>query len=174
MKQFRGIAVAAVLALSSASWLAAAEAQQVAGQDAALKADAAQVAVEAKTGDGIVEFWIEAPESTTPNGLLAFVDPVTGELRTPSAEEMAALSASSSGQEGGQRRKRIRMTRHTEGALAGMLTAQLTEDFLNFSVATVNSDGTVSWGCVSGLDTANGFVQAGNPIPPVAPVLEEK
>jgi hypothetical protein len=55
-----------------------------------------------------------------------------------------------------------------------MLTAQLSDDFMIFSVAAVDPDGTVSWGCVSGHEAANGIFHAGSPILPVAPALEEK
>ena len=79
-------------------------------------------------------------------------DPETGALRAPTAQESAALSAKTAKQAvAGQRGLRTGIInppaiRHADGTVE----QELTESSLTYSVATRNSDGTVSWTCVTG------------------------
>ncbi|MBT9492822.1 MAG: hypothetical protein IV107_10850 [Paucibacter sp.] len=86
-------------------------------------------------------------------------DPVTGELRAPTAAEAQALSQPASG------RGAVKAA-PARGMLTGRINPQpvhhangsveqeLDDSTLSFSVATRNADGSISQACVSGADAA--------------------
>jgi hypothetical protein len=98
-------------------------------------------------------------------GMRAFIDPVTGQLREPTAEEAAAL------------------TRFVARALAlptgpqvvrhpnGMLSAQLGDEYMNDVVVRKNPDGTLSWVCVPRPLSESVLT---TPAPPKSPELERE
>ena len=75
-------------------------------------------------------------------GMRAFVDPATGQLREPTAEEAATLN-----------RFLVRAFALPTGPEVvqypnGMLSAQLGEEYMNDVIVRKNPDGTLSWVCV--------------------------
>ena len=95
-------------------------------------------------------------------GLRVVKDPVSGELRAPTAAEAAQLSAPSSE---GKSRARTADT-GSRGLLTGTLNPkvvvnadgsemlELTEDSQSYSVARRNPDGSITMECVTGLKAA--------------------
>jgi hypothetical protein len=93
-------------------------------------------------------------------------DPVTGELRAPTAAEAQALSQPAASGRGAVKAAAPR------GLLTGRINPQpvqhadgsveheLDESTLSFSVATRNADGSISQQCVSGVDAANAALKA--------------
>ncbi|MCV2353679.1 hypothetical protein LNV09_05825 [Paucibacter sp. B2R-40] len=97
-------------------------------------------------------------------------DPVTGELRAPTASEAQALSQpASSGRVGV---KAASTSTQARGLLTGRINPQpvqhadgsveheLDESSLSFSVATRNSDGSISQACVTGAQAADAAMKA--------------
>ena len=73
-------------------------------------------------------------------------DPVTGELRAPTAQEIEALRSASPTPKlsvGGQ-------PTSVEKLLSGRVRARLGPEYMRFSVVRKNPDGTVSMDCVPG------------------------
>lgn len=94
-------------------------------------------------------------------------DPVTGELRAPTAAEAQALS-----QPAGTGRGAVKAAAAPRGMLTGRINPQpvqhadgsveheLDESTLSFSVATRNADGSISQACVTGPDAAAAAMKA--------------
>ena len=99
-------------------------------------------------------------------GLRAFIDPQTGQLRPPTAEEALALSAAA----------RVEAAREIDGLEAvlhadGMMSLDLKGQFLQNVVVRRAPDGSLSIGCVEGPSPSVPLHLG--PAKP-APVLEEK
>jgi hypothetical protein len=95
----------------------------------------------------------------------AFVDPVTGQLREPTAEEIASLN-----------RFLVRaMTLPTAPQVVqhanGMLSAELGEEYMTDVVVRKAPDGTLAWACVPHPLSGNVLR---TPAPPKSPELEEE
>jgi hypothetical protein len=84
-------------------------------------------------------------------GVQVFIDPETGLMRTPTPEEAAALAKEMQRQFGGP-------AAQTKGQMAqvkradGSVMMEVGPDLMNFSVAHVLPDGTVTFDCVKGDD----------------------
>ena len=91
----------------------------------------------------------EAPVSVA--GMTVFIDQETGELRQPTAEEAAVLSAAVQRLFGGQRaRTAHKQITHKSGAIG----VKLGLEHLAFSVATLGDDGELSYDCASSPEAA--------------------
>ena len=100
------------------------------------------------------------------NGLRAFVDPQTGQLREPTAEQVQALSPAA----------RLELAREIDSLETvvhadGMVSLDLKGLFVQSVVVRKAADGTLSMGCVEG---PNPTVPAELAPAKKAPVLEEK
>ncbi|MFI5180850.1 MAG: post-PEP-CTERM-1 domain-containing protein [Thermoanaerobaculia bacterium] len=97
----------------------------------------------------------EEPKSTAPAAesagkaaprMIIVKDPVTGELRAPTAQEIEALRSASPTPKlsvGGQ-------PTSVEKLLSGRVRARLGPEYMRFSVVRKNPDGTISTDCVPG------------------------
>jgi hypothetical protein len=95
-------------------------------------------------------------------GMRVSRDPVTGQIRIPTAEEnkalddlqaAAAAKAAASGQSAPAAVTPVAVT-HSDGSVE----QKLDEQSMVYSVMVRNADGTMSMQCVTGQDTANGIV----------------
>jgi hypothetical protein len=83
-------------------------------------------------------------------GVQVFIDPETGQLRTPTPEEAAALAAEMQRQFGARSKA---ATEPRQVTLAdGTVMMELDPSLYSVSVARVLPDGTVSFECVKGHD----------------------
>lgn len=101
-----------------------------------------------------------APRQGAQAGLQVAVDPVTHQLRQPTAAESQALMAQT-----------LMMTKDAGGPQIttwadGTMSAVLTTDYLNVWLAAIGADGSLNQICVDGADAATAQ--------PAAPALEEK
>lgn len=102
----------------------------------------------------------EAPQTDTPvasgaGGVVVFVDPVTGQIRQPDAEEIGRLLAL-------ERAKVTVGAPLVEKALpGGGVGVLLDSSFDSFMVVTKQPDGKLSMGCVTGEKKAKEAVSAG-------------
>ncbi len=105
---------------------------------------------------------VSVPSVQAAPGLTVAKDPVTGQLRAPTAEEAAALSAAPAGkyQPRGLITGKLNPApiRHADGTIE----QELDDSTQSFSVATRNPDGSVSLHCVTGTDAANGLLTKGS------------
>lgn len=88
-------------------------------------------------------------------GMRAFKDPVSGELRAPTAAEAKALEAAAAKTRTAPRglitgKVSPQQIRHRDGSVE----LELTDDSLMYSVATRSADGSVNLYCVPGADNA--------------------
>jgi hypothetical protein len=84
------------------------------------------------------------------DGMRAFVDPKTGELREPTEADLAEIAAQ--GLAAARRAPKVlRPVRHANGMVSVDLTGS---EYLDFTVLTVNPDGTLSRRCVKGAKDA--------------------
>ena len=97
-------------------------------------------------------------------GLRAFRDPVTGQLRQPTAEEAAAL-ARVQAEAAPERQPVFEVIVHPDG----MRSVDLQGAFLSAAVATRNPDGSITVHCVPAGTSAVALAAA-----PARPALEEK
>lgn len=102
---------------------------------------------------------LSGADNTAGSGMRAFIDPATGQLREPTAEEAAALarrglraSAMSTGPE---------VVRHANG----MLSAELGDDYMTEVVVRRNADGSLSMACVPKPLTATVLYAPAKPRP---------
>jgi len=97
--------------------------------------------------------------AATGSGLMAFIDPVTGQLRAPEPDELQALNA------------RIRANAKPDGPLAfitgpgGAVGVRLPESFDSFMVAQKNANGTLDFSCLPDENQAAAAIAS--PIPRV-------
>jgi hypothetical protein len=99
-------------------------------------------------------------------GLVAFKDPVTGQLRQPTAEEIRALL--------GPAKTTVSGAAQTGRRLAnGGLAFSVDPSFDSYTIATKAADGTLVMSCVEGKEKAEKAIAAGAPAP-VREALDEK
>ncbi|MES2102651.1 MAG: hypothetical protein V4634_01425 [Pseudomonadota bacterium] len=100
------------------------------------------------------------------SGMRVFKDPVTGQLRAPTAEESAALDAqikADQASQAGRVSAQARMKRAVKEVRAdGSTMMQLDESQMSYSVATRNADGSIGMACVTGDETADKLVHSGS------------
>ena len=97
-------------------------------------------------------------------------DPVTGELRAPTAEEFStlrkqqvrdqAVKAKVNGKAAPVAARSVDAVDSERRADNGAIGQHVGEEFMSFSVATRKADGTTSIDCVTGADAANKLVKA--------------
>jgi hypothetical protein len=88
-------------------------------------------------------------------GFKAFIDPATGELVEPTAEEAAALEAA------GQTQAALRQAAAQPATITGLYGAVgivLGESQMSYFVARRNSDGALGMACVPGEQVARSFL----------------
>ncbi len=87
-------------------------------------------------------------------------DPVTGELRSLTAEENAALDAQDAAQKSAQAKRRVRQAGSASAVqLAnGATRMELGDESAVYSVMVRNDDGTLSMQCVTGEQNAKSIV----------------
>lgn len=113
-----------------------------------------------------------ATKAAVPQASRIFIDPVTGESREPTPEEVRALQESQSKTQSAQSakaRKAAAVTAPREMVNAdGAVGVDATEEQASFSVAHLHADGTVSHSCVDGAHTAKQAVKKGTARRPAA------
>jgi hypothetical protein len=102
-----------------------------------------------------------APASTSGAGQRAFIDPVTGELRQPEHEELAAIAASAAVAPAG-RLARSATTTNTAQLFGpdGSVAAVVPEDLHTFTVATRGPDGRINIEHAQGAASATRLMKA--------------
>jgi hypothetical protein len=93
------------------------------------------------------------------SGQIVSVDPQTGKLREPSPEEAGRLSEMI-------REFAKKHRKSSDGLKAylytdGTVSVELTEDYMDVSVVRINSDGTLSMECITGMKAAGEAVEKG-------------
>lgn len=129
-----GVAIAALVALA----LAGAPALVAAETPAATKAETLE--------DASRDLEVELPFG----GMTVAIDPATGKLRPPTpaqARELAKQMAAHFGKHAGQP---VRVLQHRNG----MLSAVLSPENMDFSVATVDENGKLRFQCVDSVEKA--------------------
>lgn len=141
----------------------------VAAVVAAPAVDAGEPMVRSEGSGAAVENPLEAvaPTAIAPvqlAGVQVFIDPKTGLVRTPTAEEAAALAAELQRQLGGSSGQAKALPAPVRLA-NGTLMAPVSLDLMNFSTAHIHADGTVSFDCVEGHEhgPATGAAAASGP-----------
>ncbi len=92
-------------------------------------------------------------------GMQVHIDPKTGELRTPTPEEAAALSAQLHQMFGAPEAAQPKVVEHANG----MLSAEVDFSMMDFSVARIAADGSPVFDCVDGAQAAAALAEA--PVP---------
>ena len=90
-------------------------------------------------------------------GMTVTKDPQTGQLRAPTAEEMAALKANEALTSKAQQSLRAAPLSQRYNA-NGSVSVMLDESYMNYSVVTRNADGSLREDCVVGATAANAIV----------------
>ena len=103
-------------------------------------------------------------------GMTVTKDPVTGELRTPTAEEFSTLQKQQAKDRAVKSKVNAKAAPVASKAADavdterradnGAIGQHVGEEFMSFSVATRKADGTTSIDCVTGADAANKLVKA--------------
>jgi hypothetical protein len=111
---------------------------------------------------------VVAPAAAAP-GLRAFLDPQTGELREPTAEEAQAVSRAA-------REAFARAVNNLQAVVHpdGMISVDLGDLFLQDLVAVKGPDGSISMRCLPRARTFAQRTSTSTPPPAPAPPLEEK
>jgi len=109
------------------------------------------------------------PGTAGAQGLVVAVDPETGRLGLPSADQMLLLSPS----------ERTGLMRTTTGLVAvrlpnGAMMINLQGRFMDYSVVGIDSCGRPRLGCVDDAGALSRWLDAGAPAPAPTPVLEVK
>jgi hypothetical protein len=91
-------------------------------------------------------------------GMRVYIDPQTGQLREPTAEEAAALTAAIEADRGIAAMDEPQAITGTGGVVGVRLNASSE----SYSLATRNADGTIAMACVTGEKTAQTVVRHGN------------
>ncbi|MFZ6647058.1 post-PEP-CTERM-1 domain-containing protein [Undibacterium sp. TJN25] len=98
------------------------------------------------------------------SGMRVFKDPVTGQLRAPTAEESAALDAQDKAVQASKSGRQATQARAKRAVAVvrpdGSKTMALDESFMTYSVATRNADGTLGMECVTGEEAAEKLMSA--------------
>lgn len=114
--------------------------------------------------------------SSAASGMRVFIDPATGQLREPEAWEEQALSNQQLNKASREGRMNLREENQmTSGEPIylpnGAVGMQLGEDQMNYSVARVNPDGSLSTECLPSKQAATQWLKNGAKNPP--PVRKE-
>jgi len=99
----------------------------------------------------------QAPQSAAPSaGMVVFVDPVTGKIRQPDAEEIGALTGSRASAQVAI--ESVPVTINGPGGAVGM---KLGDDSLSYMVVTRTPDGKLAEDCVTGEKAASALAFKG-------------
>jgi hypothetical protein len=143
------LALSLAAAIGAAAWLVAATDDQQTGQ-------------QTRQQKG------QATPSTA--GQRAFIDPVTGELRQPEHEELAALAAADAAAAPPRRLARTANAAPESFGPDGSIVAVVPEDLHTFSVATRGPDGRIVIEHAQGANDAARLMNANSAKNPQAPV----
>lgn len=105
-----------------------------------------------------------ATKTAQPQASRIFLDPVTGEPREPTAEEIRALQGEAKTQSAQAAKKRLSASTPAPREMVnadGAVGVDATDEQASFSVAHVHADGTVSHSCVDGAHSAKQAVKKG-------------
>ena len=93
------------------------------------------------------------------NSMIVVKDAVTGELRAPTADEAAALSAAKAGSTKSAAKGVVALLpkRHSSGAVG----VRVNDDMASYSVVTRQPDGTLAETCVQSKSEAEQVLQSG-------------
>lgn len=105
------------------------------------------------------------PAARAADGMQVTKDPVTGELRLPTADEAKALRAAKAAPKTVVRRGLATGAINPQPVAHanGMVSLELDEDSLTYSVARRNADGSISQVCVTGAANAARAMKGGMP-----------
>jgi hypothetical protein len=127
------------------------------------------------------EVQLKAPAATAPN-MMIVRDPVTGQLRAPTAEEAAALQQTPAAAARAGRAASAQASQASPSAPSAPLTkshsngargVRLTDEMATYSVATRRADGTLEIEHVEGKKAADAEVKAAKVAPAVPTVATE-
>lgn len=110
-------------------------------------------------------------------GMQVVKDPVTGELRVPTPDEAKALRAAKPGSaKTGMRRGLATGAINPQPVVHpnGMVSVELDEDSMAYSVARKNPDGSISQVCVTGPKAAARAMKGGTQLPEHTHVAKEQ
>lgn len=102
---------------------------------------------------------VQAAES----GMRVVKDPVTGQLRAPSAEEATAMERQEKQQATLRRAPALKLAPAVTLRKDGSKKAVLDESSLSYSVMTRNADGSLNFECVTGAKAAQDIVSGDKP-----------
>lgn len=123
----------------------------------------------ASAGDAAPKKVVKKTEIKVPagggTGLVAAVDPVTGQLRQPTSAELKILADQMKNQVFANATGTVAITEFADGTVS----ADLGQNFMNMSIARINPDGSTSSACVESIDQALQFFAAAP-----APAYEDK
>jgi len=96
-------------------------------------------------------------------GMKAYIDPATGKLREPTAEDAAAAAAAAAKSRQAQAaRPEPVVVQHS----SGMVSAELGEEYMEDVVVRKNADGTLAFQCVPRSRTEKVLTKPGSPAKP--------
>ena len=96
-------------------------------------------------------------------GMKAYIDPATGKLREPTAEDAAAVAAAAAKSRQAQAaRPEPVVVQHA----SGMVSAELGEEYMEDVVVRKNADGTLAFQCVPRSRTEKVLTKPGSPAKP--------
>jgi len=96
-------------------------------------------------------------------GMKAYIDPATGKLREPTAEDAAAAAAAAAKSRQAQAaRPEPVVVQHA----SGMVSAELGEEYMEDVVVRKNADGTLAFQCVPRSRTEKVLTKPGSPAKP--------
>ena len=94
-------------------------------------------------------------------GMRVVKDPVTGQLRAPTAEEFQAMQEQEAKEKTSRPAAAAAAAPMVERRAAnGAVGMQLNEDFMTYSVVKRNADGTITTHCVTGAEAATKLLKA--------------
>jgi hypothetical protein len=117
------------------------------------------VAATASAGDAAPKKIVKKTEVKVPvggSGLVAGVDPVTGQLRQPTSAEFKKLADALKSQVFANATGTVAITEFADGTVS----ADLGQNFMNMSIVRINPDGSTSAACVDTIDEAINFFAA--------------
>jgi hypothetical protein len=98
------------------------------------------------------------------DGLRVYLDPATGKVKQPTAAEVRALDQALASLPG-PALKNVQAKQYSDGSIKISLDA----NFMNYALARINPDGSVSGACVDTAADADAFLNGNH-----APALEEQ
>jgi hypothetical protein len=97
-------------------------------------------------------------------GMRVSRDPVTGQIRIPTAEENKALDDQQAAAAASGQTAPAVVDQSPRVLPSGAVAVKLDESSMVYSVMVRNADGTMSMQCVTGEENANGIVQGKTPL----------